>query len=160
MTYPIQISLHGFYYFHSDFQASIFILRTFFMYNFCFMVQWGYSLAGFRQDALQVVICWPMAVLSVSLPSSRPILTSLVDFCVICIVLNVGHNVVVVVFMCVLTRDSSDSGRKRLMPIALREYVKHCLEACRVIIVPRFGVFMCLIRSLTTGDQPKVVSAP
>ena len=103
MTSSIQISLHGFYYFPSDFQASLLILRTFFMSNFCFIGQWIYSLPGFRHDALQVVICWPMAVPSVSLPSSRPILTSLVEFCVICIVLNVGHNVVVVVFMCVLT---------------------------------------------------------
>ena len=86
------------------FQASILILRTFFMYNFCFMVQWGYSLPGFRHDALQVVICWPRC--RVFLSSS--ILTSLVEFCVICIVLNVGHHVVVVVFMCVLTRESSE----------------------------------------------------
>jgi len=90
ITYPIQISLHGFYYFKSDFQASILILRTFFMYNFCFIVQWDYSLPGFHQDALQVVMCWPMMVQSVSLPSS--ILTSSVEFCVICLVLNVGHD--------------------------------------------------------------------
>jgi len=106
MPYPIQISLHGFYYFNSDFQASILILRPFFMSNFCIMVQWDYSLPGFRHNALQVVICWPMTVQSVSLPSS--FLTSLVEFCAICMVLNVGHNGVVVVLMCVLTRDSSE----------------------------------------------------
>src|SRR6218665_842754 len=54
-------------YFKSNFQASILILRTFFMYNFYFMVQWDYSLPGFRHDALQVVICWPRTMPSVSL---------------------------------------------------------------------------------------------